>query len=241
MSTDDIDDKDLDAFIAGEDALSRQLKALPQGEPSAELDAAILKRVKFALAQEQRPVAANDPAPSRLGAGWRWTAGIAATVVAGVLAHHALRESREVRPVYEEAPAVQAPAPAAIPAPEPAQESKALALPPPPPPHAVAKKPAPIAVPPPPAPPAPSVEAAPAAPATNQALEAMSRRAALPEASYSRASTPQSPAQTLAAIQADLNAGREKEALQAWRHFRIENPDYPVLPELADKLNALKD
>lgn len=233
----DIDDKDLDAFLAGDDELSRQLKALPQGEPSAELDAAILKRVKFALAQEKRPVAANDPAPSRMGAAWRWTAGIAATVLAGVLANHALRESREMQavvvpvtihePKMEAAPEAPPPAPAgmAVPKSEP-PVTAAMSVPAPPPP------PPPLAAPAPPV-----VEAAPAA---SQEIETMNRRvqAASP---YLRASAPPSPAQQLATIETDLQEGRQHEALAAWRRFRTENPDYPVPPELADKLNALKD
>jgi hypothetical protein len=93
MNTDDLNDAELDAFLKGEDDLARRLNGVPQPSPSAELDAAILKGAAAALAPAARPQAANDPAAGRqahprvLSARWRVPAGIAATVLVGVLAH----------------------------------------------------------------------------------------------------------------------------------------------------------
>jgi hypothetical protein len=110
-----MNDAELDAFLKGEDELSRRLKALEQPSPSAELDAAI-------LAQAQRPAAANDASDGlalkapmqRLGLRWRVPAGIAATVLAGVLAHQAWQASADLdreREVSDMAPVSALPAP----------------------------------------------------------------------------------------------------------------------------------
>lgn len=106
MNKDDMsDDAEFDAFLKGEGELSRQLQAMPQASPSAELDAAILDRVKQDLARENRPQAANDagddvPAPRLargLGARWRIPAGIAATVLIGVMAKQSFESDTEGR------------------------------------------------------------------------------------------------------------------------------------------------
>lgn len=127
------DDAEFDAFLKGDDALSRRLQAVPQAAPSAALDAAILQRARDLMAQEARPEAANDagattPAPQLArGLGWRWRvpAGIAATVLAGVFAHQAFRASADLEqsvgmpaPVEENVMILQPPkpeAPAAVP------------------------------------------------------------------------------------------------------------------------------
>lgn len=94
-------DEQFDAFLRGEDDLSRRLQGLTQPASSPKLDAAILGYVKAGLEQEARaaqaarPAAANDAviegAPPRLAPGlgrrWRIPAGIAAGVLAGVLGH----------------------------------------------------------------------------------------------------------------------------------------------------------
>lgn len=108
------DDAQFEAFLKGEDELSRRLQALPQPSPSAELDAAIMQRVKFAVAQQGRP-AANDPgqdsgtpmlAPG-LGRRWRIPAGIAASVLVGVFAHQAFDASNSQMALpQEETPAM---------------------------------------------------------------------------------------------------------------------------------------
>ncbi|MDO8439136.1 MAG: hypothetical protein Q7S67_02720 [Telluria sp.] len=136
MNKDDMsDDAQFEAFLKGEDELSRRLQALPQPSPGAELDAVIMKRVTFALAQQGRP-AANDPgqhsaapmlAPG-LGRRWRIPAAIAASVLVGVFAHQAFDASNSQMALpQEEAPAMivmeQPSAPAQI-------------MPPPPPPPA---------------------------------------------------------------------------------------------------------
>lgn len=122
------DEAEFDAFLKGEDALSRRMQAMPQAGPGAALDAAILQRAKDLMAHEARPEAANDagastPAPRRAGLGWRWRvpAGIAATVLAGVLARQAFQasvdvESRAGMPADESA--VVMPEPVAEPAPK---------------------------------------------------------------------------------------------------------------------------
>lgn len=57
-------DDDFDAFLQREGKLSQLLQSLPQPEPSAELDAAILTRAQAELANDMAPsrLAANDPA-----------------------------------------------------------------------------------------------------------------------------------------------------------------------------------
>lgn len=70
MSTHDMnpeDDARLEAFLRREDELSKLLQELPQQQPSAELDAAILADAEAALAQDaahaaEATPAANDPA-----------------------------------------------------------------------------------------------------------------------------------------------------------------------------------
>ena len=135
------DDAEFDAFLKGEDALSRRMQAMPQAVPSAALDAAILQRAKDLMAQEARPEAANDagagtPALRRAGLGWRWRvpAGIAATVLAGVFARQAFQASVDMEqgaampaPVEERAQISQPPA--APPAAEPPADLSARAMP----------------------------------------------------------------------------------------------------------------
>ena len=118
MNSDDINDIDLDAFLKGEDELSRHLQALPQAEPSAALDAAVLARARAAMA----PAAANDPAP--LPMRWRVPAGLAAMLLVGVLAHRSYDAGGEMAPAPEAAPA-------AAPAPQ-VQAAPQEAMPPPP-------------------------------------------------------------------------------------------------------------
>ncbi|NHZ43876.1 hypothetical protein [Massilia aquatica] len=104
MNNDDMSDDEFDAFLRGEDDLSRRLQGLTQPASSPKLDAAILGYVKAGLEQEARaarPAAANDAvidgAPPLLAPGvgrrWRIPAGIAAGVLAGVLGHQAYQGS----------------------------------------------------------------------------------------------------------------------------------------------------
>jgi hypothetical protein len=98
MSTDNLhDDAEFERFLAGEGELSRQLKGLPQAEPSAELDAAVFASIEAAMAAEKVQVvepeprgAANDPvgpttiSPQRrrsLAYYWHWPVGVAAGIL----------------------------------------------------------------------------------------------------------------------------------------------------------------
>lgn len=147
-------DDEFDAFLRGEDDVSRRLQGLTQPASSPQLDAAILGYVKSGLAQEARPAAANDAAggdPSLrlmpgLGRRWRIPAGIAAGVLAGVLGHQlyqggAARKENETAAASVVAldQAAAEMAPEAPPAPRPAPVTAEAA--PPPPPVAVAAAP----------------------------------------------------------------------------------------------------
>ena len=156
-------DAQLDRFLKGEDGLSAELRAMRQASPSAALDAAILERASAQMAHEQasqaRPAAANDDSDGRpskpplphIGLRWRVPAGIAATLMAGVLAHQAWQASTDGAPVAA-VPAPTAAAPAvASPPPPPVAATEENAAPPPPmaakpvPPRARPARPAPPA------------------------------------------------------------------------------------------------
>ena len=127
MSDEKITDAELDAFLRGDDALSRELQALTQPAPSAQLDAAILAQAQSLMEQggSVRPAAANDAgpkapiAPWRPGPRWRVPTGIAAALVAGVLAQQTWHSQRDVDGVgglpLPAAPAPSQPAAAAPP------------------------------------------------------------------------------------------------------------------------------
>lgn len=170
MNKDDMsDDAQFEAFLKGEDELSRRLQALPQPSPSAELDAIIMKRVTFALAQQGRP-AANDPgqhsaapmlAPG-LGRRWRIPAAIAASVLVGVFAHQAfdasnsqiaLPQEETSAMIIMEQPSVPPPAKIMPPPPPPPAEMEVRQMPPMAAPAPAVAVPAPRAAPSPPPPP----------------------------------------------------------------------------------------
>jgi hypothetical protein len=127
------DDAQFDAFLKGEGDLARRLQGMAQPEPSAALDAAILANARAAMAQEARPVAANDsgqavPAPRRPASlGWRWRvpAGIAASVLVGVFAQRSFEAGGDLNDMSDSsvrqaevapaAPAMPAAAPVAAP------------------------------------------------------------------------------------------------------------------------------
>ena len=120
------DDAQFDAFLKREGELARGLQGLAQSAPSAALDAAILASARAAMAQDARPVAANDGggdagvprlAPA-LGWRWRMPAGIAAAVLVGVFAKQSFEASSELNQTAMPAPAAAeadtAPAPAPV-------------------------------------------------------------------------------------------------------------------------------
>jgi len=175
------DDRDLDAFLRGEDALSALLADVPQPAPSPELDARIHAQARAALDARAPAVAANEAvAPHAPRTGWLWRArtplALAATVVLGVSLGLRWEGWRDQAPgtVYDAGPA--AAAPAAKPQVTPAPQPDAAPAPPPPPPPAPARHapkirhvrpsaPAPVPAPAPaaaPAPPPPALAAAPA-------------------------------------------------------------------------------
>jgi hypothetical protein len=133
LNSDDMNDAEFDAFLKGEDALSRELQAMPQVGPSAELDAAILGRAQALMASESRPAAANDAANGmvsplpRLGLRWRVPFGIAATLMAGVLAHQAWQASSDGNRAAEVIETAPAPATQSEPAPKAAIDTETVA------------------------------------------------------------------------------------------------------------------
>jgi hypothetical protein len=164
MNNDDMDDAEFEAFLKGEGTLARRMKAVAQPSPSAELDAAILARATLDMAREPRPAAAGAVAPApRPGRSlsWRWRvpAGIAATVLAGVIANQSWRDNDAAKlapqPVLAEAPAAAPEAPKSVASP-PAAAAPAMPAPK----AQAAAKPAPV------------FAAAPAAPVATDAVEA---------------------------------------------------------------------
>lgn len=307
MNDEKISDADLDAFLRGDDALARELQALEQPAPSAALDAAILAQAERLMAddgenaQVRRPAAANDAgpklAPWQAGRRWRMPAGIAAALVAVVLAQQTWQSelgidrvdgvaglplpaapppsppSQEASPVAVDAPPAASVGQPPAPAPRAASKRAALAGPsasvavpaeasPSAPAAVAAKATAPMAPPPPPAPapadfaaraPAPMAPPAPASAAgISDTAEAKSARAVTVTGRRSRidvgaaataapagAGAP-SPASWLAAIDALLQAGLRRDAVEEWDKFRAAYPDYPVPAATTGQIDALK-
>lgn len=258
------DDAQFEAFLRGEDELSRALQAVAQPKPSPELDAVIMKRVRFAQAQRGRQ-AANDPATQavpRLSSSakrWRVPVGIAASVLAGVFATQLYEGERAHRlaavdPVAQEAIVVTLP-----PAPPPPAE---VMMPTPPPntrgaPRPIAQAPAAagtvadssvIAVTAQPAPPpAPQMAQAPAPVVAASAAPAMdaagSEERALQRVEVSgssiRKAEPAPAGIWLARIDALLRAGKNDEALVEWDKFRKSHPDHAVPDAIDARIKTL--
>jgi len=228
-----------------EDAdLARRLAALPQPEPSAELDASIFAQIEKDLAPG--PAAANDPAVEapRPKPKHRYRAPLAfAASLAGIAIlfpvwrsyqqqnqHHELQPV-QVQIVPEETPAALPPPminqdKAAVPA-EKKREAAIVAAKPAPPmlempvPQKMEEPPITAAPPPPlPAPEIDELEPAPKAPA--------------------RASDAESPKAWLQTIERMLEAGDTEAAAAQWKRFRKAHPDYPVPDTLAGRLKALE-
>lgn len=121
---DQVSDEQFDAFLAGDDALSKLLRALPQPKPSAALNAAILAQAQAAHGGGQaatRQAAANDPPQHRQSAPrlpffsrWKIPLSLAASVLLIAPIIWLQRpESRQDSQVLAQAPAAAAVAPAA--------------------------------------------------------------------------------------------------------------------------------
>jgi hypothetical protein len=235
-----------------EDAdLARRLAALPQPEPSQELDAAIFAQVQKDLAPG--PAAANDPAaeapqPKRKH---RYRAPLAfAASLAGIAIllpvwrayQHQELHPVEVRIVEEQMPALPAPmvsndeAPAqadkiresAVVSPKPAAPVPQLEMP------MHAAEPAAAAAPPPPPAPAPAPAAAP--PARAMEVDELDS----PRKAAARSQEAESPKDWLQSIERMLDAGDTDSATAQWKRFRKAHPDYPVPDTLAGRLKALE-
>lgn len=118
MTTRDDDDRELEAFLRGEDELSALLRQAPQPVPPPDLDARILAQARTAL--EQPVAAANDPAPQPLARPWlqraRVPLGLAATVVLGLsltLRWEGWQDDKPAAVLYDSVPAAPAAPPVA--------------------------------------------------------------------------------------------------------------------------------
>lgn len=223
-----------------EDAeLARRLAAMPQPEPSAELDASILAQVEKDLTPG--PAAANDPAaevpPPKPKHRYRAPLAFAASL-AGIailfpvwrsyqqqIQHHELQPV-EVRIVPEGAPAALPPPTisqdkAAVPAEKKRESAIVTAKPAPP----MLEMPVPQ-----------NVEAPPLAAAPPPPLPAPE----IDELEPARASDAESPKDWLQTIERMLEAGDTEAAAAQWKRFRKAHPDYPVPDTLAGRLKTLE-
>lgn len=235
-----------------EDAdLARRLAALPQPEPSQELDAAIFAQVQKDLATG--PAAANDPAaeapqPKRKH---RYRAPMAfAASLAGIAIlfpvwrayQHQELHPVEVRIVPEEMPALPPPMVSSDAPPPPTDKKHESAIvsakpaPPVPQLEMPVHVPEPAAAAAPPAPPAPAPEPAAAAPAREMAVDELDS----PRKAAARLQETESPKEWLQAIERLLDAGNTDSAAAQWKRFRKAHPDYPVPDTLAGRLKALE-
>ena len=267
MNNDEMgDDAEFDAFLKGEGDLARRLQAMPQPGPSAELDAAIVGRVRASLAPAGRE-AANDPAdpgpqPARgLGLRWRIPAGIAATVLVGLFAKQSYETS--VGAVQMQAPSQERatnviilqdkaapPAPQLDPAataqleaesrPQPQKPASRMA----PQPAMPEQAPAVAAAPPPmPAPvaAAPAPAPAPAAAQSNTTQARMSSKPAADSASLIGSGDSPPAADWIARIETLHNDGDVAAAAREWIRFRERYPEHPVPAAFEAKMKSISD
>lgn len=219
-----VSDAEFDAFLRGDDSLARQLATLPQPQPSATLDAAILRHVQADL---RRPVASNDAAQRSIVSRWSMPIALAASFVVTFSLLHEWDGYITDAPAEVAAPVVAAPA--AAPAAPAAAEPAAAAPAPPPPPSAIAapepSRPAPLRKP-----------ASPAQTAPNQTPELSGALAAAPAAAQAEAP------------RADSDSAAEKLSLPLRRSAPAPAPPAPVSihdarnmaprPVAADNVNA---
>ena len=234
VDKDDIEDADL----------ARRLAALPQPEPSAELDASIFAQIEKDLAPG--PAAANDPAAEapRPKPKHRYRAPLAfAASLAGIAilfpvwrSYQQQNQLHDLQPV--EVRIVPEGAPAALPSPMisqdkadvPAEKKRESAI--------VAAKPAPpmLEMPVPQNVEAPPIAAAPPPPVPAAEIDELEPA---PKAA-ARASDAVSPKDWLQTIERMLEAGDTEAAAAQWKRFRKAHPDYPVPDSLANRLKTLE-
>lgn len=196
-----VSDAEFDAFLRGDDALARQLAALPQPQPSATLDAAILRHVQADL---RRPIASNDAARRGIVSRWSMPIALAASFVVTFSLLHEWDGYISDAPAEVAAPVVVAPAAPAAPAA--AEPAAAMPVTPPPPPFiAPPSRPAPLRKP-----------AATASVAPNPAPELGGALAAPPAAAQAEAP------------RADSDSAAEKLSLPLRRSAPAPAPPAPV-------------
>ncbi|MYM83708.1 hypothetical protein GTP44_17355 [Duganella sp. FT50W] len=124
-------DDELDDFLAGRDALSRQLAALPQPESPKQVDDAVMAAIEARVAQEQAaqatqltPVAPRRTAAANM-ARWRAPAALAASMVCALLLTLEWQRGDDAAPAP--APAAEPPQTAPAPPPPPPAKQPTLA------------------------------------------------------------------------------------------------------------------
>lgn len=263
MSQASDDDEQFEAFLRGEGELARALKELPQPTPGADLDQAILARARRELAADAAANDARTPAPDAPPAQHflrraRAPLALAASVVLAVSLGLQWRPPAPQAPALQETPAAPKPLPPAAPAvppatvdlpelpravPDAAPSPAVIAVQEPPPAAPAAAAPAVpaldvVAPPPPPAMAAAPAPAAPvareAADATNVQVSGRRSRVASPPAADARAQA------WIDTIDELLKEDLPGDALEQWKNFRSEFPDYPVPAALAEKMTAIE-
>lgn len=253
------DDAQLDAFLRGESGLARRLQAMPQPSPSAELDAAILEKVRASMAPVVRE-AANDPGapgarPARsLGLRWRVPAGIAAMVLVGLFARQSYETSvgavQVSLPQQERAEAARVQERAVTPATPPPPAELSVSVPATPQAKPQRQKPASRARTPEPvvqadaspavaAPAPPAPVAAPMAAPSNDSLYRMAPDPAPLRANLAEKGGLYTAAQWIARMETLVKEGEELAAAREWMMFRARYPEYAAPAGLEAKMKEL--
>ncbi len=218
----DVDDIALEKFINGSDALTPHLRAIEQGEPSAQTEAQILKRVTFALEQDTyQPIPAEVAPPMPAAASptsmwmlWAIPVVLAALALVGLI----VRQSGPDEPL----PALTGGSSDTDSAPRqaPTSESEMIS-------HAQAPKIQQNTA---------QSRHGGARVVTGQAVEgvASATTAARPEGGTVHAE------KWLAVVNDLLKAGLKYEAAEEFAKFRAANPDYPVPASMLAQLQSPK-
>lgn len=248
------DERALDAFLRGDDALSRALREVPQPEPSADLNQRIMADAERALGAP----AANDTLPpserSAPAGGWfrrlRMPLAVAASLTVAVLIGLQWRTAPhdDVPMLAGTAPGTAVP-PETQPPPLLPPDAAAPAAPAPPEPDASAVPARPRPAPARPAPPAQDRSArartmiAQQDPPQDLALGSVIMRGMpSPEDASAAPTVPDNatPEAWLTAIERLLAEDRPADARRAWQQFRAAHPRFPVPDPLARRLDALQ-